>query len=321
MQRLLVAGMAALIGAAAIGAGVASAETTPAPAPVPATAPVPPLGAPATLYKKAVRMDVSLQDTTGFVFDASLNGVADSMPPKLHAFLEQVLDGEIFSIDTTTAKCFADDGTTTKAVTCQQVADYIDASPDAVTATVLARAVPGSPLDFVAKKLIAHIDVLPALNASQTVRLDVSLAFASDDSTFDATLNSVGGNVPDRLVALLEKRLDGDFQIDASRAICAITSSGSAQRSLCADVADLVNGSSDNVSATVIGRLATAGDGTLTFVATKLIADGDTATSMSDAGRSGFGGTSFGGTSLGHGDDDHRNNDHNGVGGPLSHRG
>lgn len=75
LTRMLVAALAATVGAAAIGTAVASADTTPAPAPAP------PIGAPSTLYTKNVRMDASLQDTTALVFGASLDQVAAALPP------------------------------------------------------------------------------------------------------------------------------------------------------------------------------------------------------------------------------------------------
>ena len=272
MKRLLTAALAAVIGAAVIGTAIASADTTPTPTPA--------AGAPSTLYKKNVRMDVSLQDTTGLVFDASLDHVASSMPARLARYLEQALDGEIFSVDATGAKCFVDDGTTTTAATCQQVADLIDASADAVPATVLARPVPGTPLDFVAKKVIAHSDGVIGASLSQAARIDVSLSYAESDTMFDAALDNVGDSVPARLAALLDKRLsDGTFTLDASKAVCSIVTNGTPSHASCHDVADLVNGSYDTVSATVVGRLSTAADGTSTFVATKVVADADSAAS------------------------------------------
>lgn len=273
MRRLLIAAIAAAIGVATIGTALASAETTP----------VPPVGAPATPYKKNVRMDVSLQDTTGLVFDASLDQIASSMPARFGRYLEIALDGEIFSIDATGARCFVDDGASTQAATCQQVADLIDASVDAVPATVLARAVPGTPLDFVAKKVIAHSDGVTGASLSQSARLDVSLAYATSNTSFDATLDSIGDSVSDRLATLIDKRLgDGSFTLDASKAVCSIVTDGSSERAPCADVADLVNGSYDTVSATVVGKLSTDADGNTSFVATKVVADADSATSDSD---------------------------------------
>ena len=269
MTRLVVAALAAMVGAAAIGTAVAAADPTPTPPP----------SAPSTLYKKSVRLDVSLQDTTGLVFDASLDQVASSMPARIATYLESALDGEIFSVDATGAKCFVDDGTTTRAATCQQVADLVDASADAVPATVLARAVPGTPLDFVAKKVIAHSDSFGGASLSQSARLDVSLVYAANATEFDATLDSIDDSVPSRLAALLDRRLgDGSFTLDVSKAVCSISTDGHSERAHCADVADLVNGSYDTVSATVVGRLSTAADGTSTFVATKVVADADSAT-------------------------------------------
>jgi hypothetical protein len=270
MKRLLTSALAAMVGAAAIGTAVAAADTSP----------TPPIGAPSSLYKKSIRMDVSLQDTTGLVFDASLDQVASSMPARFGRYLETQLDGEIFSIDVTGARCFVDDGTATKAVTCQQVADLIDTSVDVIPATVLARAVPGTPLDFVAKKVIAHSDGLVAAPTSQAARIDVSLSYAESDTLIDASLDSVDDSVPARLAALIDNRLGaGTFTLDTSRAVCSIVSNGASERASCHDVADLVNSSYDTVSATVIGRLTTATDGTTTFVASKVVADADSATS------------------------------------------
>jgi hypothetical protein len=302
MRRLLTTSLVTLVAAAAIGAATAAADTTPAPTPAPVTTPAPPAGAPSTLYKKNVRMDISLQDTTGLVLDATLDQVADSAPARFKRYLEAVLDGELFSVDSTGATCFIDDGTATRPATCKQVADLVDSSVDAVPATVLARAIPGDPLDFVAKKVIAHSDGLTtrasaAAATGQQATIDVELSFAESGSLFDATLDDVDSSVPARLASVLESRLGvGTFTLDASRASCAIIESGRTVRAQCADVADLVNGAFDTVPATVLGRLVVDSTGAATFVATKVVADSDAvdATPQTSFGQGTFGRTSFG---------------------------
>lgn len=275
MTRTLAAALAALAGAAAVGTATAAADTTPAP----------PAGAPSTLYTKAVRMDVSLQDVTGLSFDASLDEVAASMPARFRTYLASALDGEIFSIAAGTAtKCFVDDGVATKAATCASVADLVDNAADAVPATVLALATPGAPLDFTAKKLIAHSDGSAALAATKPVKVDVSLVYATGTSSFDATLDGVDSSVPDKLASIVEKRLgDGDFTVDASKAVCSIVTGGSSAKASCGDVADLVDSSYDAVAASAVGTLSTAADGSVTLVVTKLVADADSVTTADDA--------------------------------------
>lgn len=306
MRRLLTASLATLVAAAAIGVAAAGADTTPAPAPAPApaTTPTPPAGAPSTLYKKNVRMDVSLQDSTGLVLDATLDQVADTAPARFKRYIEAVLDGELFSVDAASATCFIDDGAATRPATCKQVADLVDSSVDAVPATVLARAIPGDPIDFVAKKVIAHSDGLVAgsgasATAGQQATIDVSLSFAEAGALFDASLDDVDSSVPDRTAALLEKRLGvGTFPLDASKAVCSIIENGRSSRALCTDVADLVNSAFDTVPATVLGRLVVDSTGAATFVASKLVADSD---AVDTSSQSGFGQSSFGQSSFGQG--------------------
>lgn len=127
-------------------------DTTPAPDPTPAPTPG---GPPAKLFKKNVRLSVTLQDTNGLVFDAALNDALGSVPYAISTYLKESLDAT-FEVDATAARCFLVQNGAAKGVPCQQVADLVDGSPDGgIDVTILAKPTlnaDGS-LGFVAKKI------------------------------------------------------------------------------------------------------------------------------------------------------------------------
>jgi hypothetical protein len=116
-------------------------------------APPPPV--PAKLYSKNIRLNVNLQDVSGLVFDASVNDIPGSVPADIRAYLEAVLDGSAFELDASKATCFVvRHSGVQNAVGCASIATLVDQAADGIDATILGKAVKGSPVDFVAKKVI-----------------------------------------------------------------------------------------------------------------------------------------------------------------------
>jgi hypothetical protein len=116
---------------------------------------VTPPAPPAKFYSKNIRLNVNLQDAdAGPLFDAALNEIPASVPAPFRAYLEAVLDSSTFELDASHATCFAVRHGVQNEVACATVATWLDQTADGgIDATVLARAVKGDALSYVAKKI------------------------------------------------------------------------------------------------------------------------------------------------------------------------
>jgi hypothetical protein len=117
----------------------------------PATVPAPP-----KLFKKNIRVNLNLEDSSALVFDGSLNDIVSKVPQSWSDYLHQELDYATFEIDARKATCFAIKHGVGSAIPCSTLADLVDASPDGgVDVVAQGRLVDGGAdgLSFAAKKI------------------------------------------------------------------------------------------------------------------------------------------------------------------------
>ena len=116
--------------------------------------PVPP-----KFYSKNIRLNVNLQDAAaGPLFDVTVNDIPASVPSSFRTYLEAVLDGSTFEVDASHATCFVVRRGVQNQVGCNTIAGWLDQSADGgIDATILAKAVQGDELSYVAKKITVFL--------------------------------------------------------------------------------------------------------------------------------------------------------------------
>jgi hypothetical protein len=244
--------------------------------------------APARLYEKNYRLDVSLHDYQDGVFDATLGEVHATVPAAVADYLSAELGSSSFEVDATNARCFVVDGSDAQRIDCLHVGDLVDdASDGGVDATILAKPVRDSDgdLGFAAKKITVWVDSSgedvtppdpPADNPppkffTKNLRLDVNLEDVND-LVFDATLNDIPSSVPSSFAEYLYGQLSSwVFEVNAKHARCFLVESGNPKSIDCGDLADALDESPDGgIDARILARPVRDADGELGFAAKKI---------------------------------------------------